>query len=69
MQLLADRLLRRHESLAIDCHRPVSACGHRPLTGRGLLIEVALASEKIEIVTMAEPFQDGLNVGGELQGL
>jgi hypothetical protein len=36
---------------------------------QGLLIEVALASGKIEIITMAEPFQDRLDVGGELQGL
>ena len=34
-----------------------------------LLIKVALASGKIEIVTMAETFQDRLDVSGELQGL
>jgi len=34
-----------------------------------LLIEVALASGKIEIVALAEPFQDRLNVGSKLQGL
>jgi hypothetical protein len=34
-----------------------------------LLIKVALAGGKIEIVMIAETIQDRLDVGGELQGL
>jgi hypothetical protein len=36
---------------------------------KALLIKVALAGGKIEIVTMAETFQDRLDVCGELKSL